>query len=90
MALKSILERLREVESKELFQFIEESTRYVKDEEDPLYIATALYLKRNFKQVVIITWNKGDFKFWQLMRHWIRVLTPREFYVNYLRLVPRP
>ena len=90
MALESILERLREVESKELFQFIEESIRYVKDEEDSLYVATALYLKRSFKQVAIITWNKRDFKFWQLMRHWIRVLTPREFYVNYLRLVPRP
>jgi len=24
------------------------------------------------------------------MRHWIRVLTPRGFYINYLRLVPRP
>jgi len=24
------------------------------------------------------------------MRYWIRVLTPREFYVNYLRLVLRP
>ena len=69
MALESVLERLREVKSKELFQFIEESIRYVKDEEDSLYVATALYLKRSFKQVVIITWNKRDFKFWQLMRH---------------------
>ena len=90
MALESILECLREVESRELFQFIEESTRHVKDVEDSLYVATALYLKRSFKQVVIITWNKRDFEFWQLIRHWIRVLTPREFYVNYLKLVLRP
>jgi len=90
IALESVLERLREVESRELFQFIEESMSYVNDEEDSLYVATALYLKRSFKQVVIITWNKRDFKFWQLMRHWIRVLTPHEFYVNYLRLVLRP
>lgn len=85
MALESVLEYFREVESRELSQFIEVSIRYVEDEVDSLYVATALYLKRSFKQVVIITWNKRDFKFWQLVRHWIKVLTPREFYVNYLR-----
>ena len=90
MALESVLEYLREVKSRELSQFIEVSIRYVEDEVDSLYVATALYLKRSFKQVVIITWNKRDFKFWQLVRHWIRVLTPREFYVNYLRPILRP
>ena len=90
IALESVLEHLREVESRELSQFIEVSIRYVEDEVDSLYVATALYLKRSFKQVVIITWNKRDFKFWQLVRHWIRVLTPHEFYVNYLRPVLRP
>ena len=64
MALESVLEYFREVESRELSQFIEVSIRYVEDEVDSLYVATALYLKRSFKQVVIITWNKRDFKFW--------------------------
>ena len=90
IALESMLEYLREVKSGELSQFIEVSIRYVEDEVDSLYVATALYLKRSFKQVAIITWNKRDFKFWQLVRHWIRVLTPREFYVNYLRPVLKP
>ncbi len=90
MALESILGQLREIESKELFPFIEESIRYVNDEEDSLYVAAALYLRKSFKQVVIITWNKKDFKFWQLVKRWIRVLTPREFYVNYLKPVFSP
>ena len=75
MALESVLEHLREVESKELPQSIEVSIRCVEDEVDSLYVATALYLKRSFEQVVIITWNERDFKFWQLVRYWIRVLT---------------
>jgi len=90
MVLESILERFHKVESRNLLRFIEESVKHVKDEEDSLYVATALHLKRSFKQIIIITWNKRDFKFWQLMRQWIRVLTPREFYVNYLRFVLRP
>jgi len=45
MALESILERLHEVKSRELFQFIEESIRYVKDEEDS-YTLQQLYILR--------------------------------------------
>ncbi len=90
IALESILEGLRKIESRELLPLIKESMKYVNDEEDSLYVATALYLRKNFRQVAIITWNKKDFKFWQLVKQWIRVLTPREFYINYLRLVLRP
>lgn len=87
IALKNILEQLRKIELKEISSFIRESIKYVRDEEDSLYVATALYLKKNFKEVIIVTWNKRDFKFWQLIKQWIRVLTPHEFYTNYLRPV---
>lgn len=90
IALTNILEHIHEVKSQELLPFIEDSMRYVNDEKDSLYVATALYLRKNFKQVVIITWNKRDFRFWDLIKQWIRVLTPREFYNNYLRLVLSP
>jgi len=90
IALINVLEHIREIKSRELLPFIEESLRYVNDEKDSLYVAAALYLKKSFKQVVIATWNKRDFRFWELMKRWIRVLTPREFYNNYLRPIRGP
>ncbi|HDI02399.1 MAG TPA: hypothetical protein ENF93_02005, partial [Ignisphaera sp.] len=92
MALENVLASIYEVSSGELLPFVEEALSYVSDEKDVLYVAVALYLRRSFRQVAIVTWNKRDFHFWQLVKQWIRVLTPREFYNNYLRpvLSPRP
>ena len=41
--------------------------------------------RRGFKQAILVTWNKRDYDFWPLIKRWVRVLDPREFYTNYLR-----
>lgn len=90
MALERALEGLHLIPSSELLPLIERAMNHVSDVGDSLYVAAALYLRRTFKQVAIVMWNKRDFKFWHLMRQWIRVLTPREFYNNYLGYILSP
>ena len=40
---------------------------------------------KKFEQVIIITCNKKDYNYWNFVKFWTRVLTLREFYVNYLK-----
>jgi len=67
-------------------RYLSEAQGFVRDPDDAVYVATALYLRyeEGFKQAILITWNKRDFDFWQLVKRWVRVLNPREFYINYL------
>lgn len=87
LALQAILERVKPLPDGKVARYLSHAQEFVKDPDDAVYVATALYLRyeERFKQVILVTWNKRDFDFWRLMERWIRVLDPREFYTNYLR-----
>jgi len=94
LALQAMLRHAKLIPEEKVKKYLSEAERFVKDPEDAAYIAAALYLRseEGFKQVILVTWNKRDFDFWQLVGRWVRVLDPREFYTNYLRpfLSPAP
>ena len=92
LALQAILERVEPLPDEKVARYLPESQVFVKDPEDTVYVATALYLRyeKKFKQAILVTWNKRDYDFWPLMKHWVRVLNPREFHTNYLRPLLSP
>ncbi len=49
------------------------------DPSDAVYVALALELRRQYGKVVILTWNKKDFRIRTLRDAGIDVLTPLEF-----------
>ncbi len=59
MALTGVLERISEVKVGDLLPFIGESTRYVNDEKDSLYVATALYLRKVFDKLSSLRGIRG-------------------------------
>jgi len=87
LALKAILKRVKSLPDEKVARCLSEAQGLVKDPGDAVYVATELYLRyeEGFKQAILVTWNKRDFDFWQLVERWVRVLDPREFYTNYLR-----
>jgi len=87
LALQAILERVKPLPDEKVTRYLSEAQELVKDPDDAVYVATTLYLRyeEKFKQAILVTWNKRDFSFWQLVKRWVRVLDPREFYTNYLR-----
>ncbi|MEM4971504.1 MAG: PIN domain-containing protein [Sulfolobales archaeon] len=92
LALQAVLERVEPLPDEEVARYLSEAQGFVRDQDDSVYVAIALHLRyeKGFKQVILVTWNKRDYDFWSLMRHWVRVLDPREFYTNYLRPLLSP
>lgn len=77
-----IVSRLNLIDEGLLRPFTEESMSYVRDPSDSPYVAAALYIKRvlGFREVFIVTWNKKDFKCYDLAGLRIKVLTPKELF----------
>ena len=92
LALETLLERVEPLPDENVAKYLSEAQEIVKDPEDTVYVATALYLRNEerFKQAILVTWNKRDYDFRLLMKRWVRVLDPKEFYTNYLRPLPPP
>ena len=92
LALQAVLEPVESLPDERVARYLSEAQRLVRDPEDSIYVATALYLRleKEYKQAILVTWNKGDYDFWPLMKRWVRVLDPREFYNNYLGLLLSP
>ncbi|MCE4605170.1 MAG: PIN domain-containing protein [Desulfurococcales archaeon] len=92
LGLQTVLERVKPLPDEKVAKYLSEAHKFVKDPEDTVYVATALYLRNEerFKQAILVTWNKRDYDFWPLMKRWVRVLDPKEFYTNYLRPLPPP
>ncbi len=90
LALETLLERVEPLPDENVAKYLSEAQEIVKDPEDTVYVATALYLRNEerFKQAILVTWNKRDYDFRLLMKRWVRVLDPREFYINYLSPPP--
>ncbi len=83
--LTSHLERVRE---NKIAQYIGEVLRegLVKDEADAPYVAASLYLliEKEFKQVILITWNTKDYNTAKLRTKRILIMKPPEFPKKYL------
>ena len=92
LALQAVLKRVDSLPDERVARYLSEAQRFARDLEDSVYVATALYLRHEegFKQAILVTWNKRDYDFWPLMKRWVRVLDPREFYNNYLMLLLPP
>jgi len=91
LALQAMLERVKPLPDEKVARYLSGAQEFVKDPDDAVYVATALHLRseEGFKQAILVSWNKRDFDFWQLVERWVRVLDPREFYTNYLGLSSR-
>ena len=59
-------------------KYIEQARDLVNDPKDAPYVALALYLREQHKTVVILTYNKKDYKVDELVGNGIIVMTPRE------------
>ncbi|NPA86744.1 MAG: hypothetical protein GXO00_01935 [Candidatus Diapherotrites archaeon] len=60
----------------------EEDFTFVKDPADVFYVATARHLRKYYKKVYLLTWNKKDFKEEKLEKENIFVLTPSELFAR--------
>ena len=63
---------------------LRDSRQYVNDTKDAQYVAVALTLLNSHRIVIILTYNKKDFKIKELAKKNIHVLTPVEF-ISWLR-----
>ncbi|MCE4601102.1 MAG: PIN domain-containing protein [Desulfurococcales archaeon] len=77
-ALQTILKITTEAKKKSYKKHLEKAKDLVRDPKDTPYVALALHLREHYKQVIILTYNKKDYKCEELQREGITVLTPRE------------
>ena len=77
-ALRSILAGMRLVPTQSYARRKEEALRFARDPNDWAYVALALYLRRKYEHVLILTWNKDDFREEELEKLGIVVSTPEE------------
>ena len=61
-----------------------EALYYTRDPGDKHFVALALELRRRYREVVILTYNKRDYLGEELSGKGIRVMAPPEFAVEYL------
>ncbi len=57
---------------------IERARLYVNDPGDMDFVALAIKLQERYTEVVILTYNRKDYKVEELMKRGVRVLTPAE------------
>ena len=69
---------VRTIESDTIKPLIKAALKYVQDPDDAPFVALALYLRRIYENVIILTWNTSDYKRENLERLKIKVLTPRD------------
>ncbi len=70
LALQAVLRRVKPLPDEKVARYLSEAQGLVRDPDDTVYVATALYLhyKEGFKQAILVTWNKRDYDFWPLMK----------------------
>ena len=90
LALQAVLGPVESLPDERVARYLSEAQRFVRDPDDNIYVVTALYLRyeKEFKRAILVTWNKRGYDFWLLIKRWIRVLDPREFYNNYIGASP--
>jgi predicted nucleic acid-binding protein len=71
-----ILSGVKVIGKAEYSKYYEESKNFVEDPEDADYAALALKLRKEYGNVIILTWNKKDYKYSQLRNLNIIVETP--------------
>jgi predicted nucleic acid-binding protein len=77
-AFNAILDLAEEVESSEYRRLLKQAESLVFDPKDTPYVAVALHLRARYREVVILTYNKRDYRVGELERMGVRVLTPGE------------
>ena len=77
-AFQTILKMTTEAKKKSYEKHLERAKDLVRDPKDAPYVALALHLREHYKQVIILTYNKKDYKYEELQRNGITVLTPME------------
>ena len=77
--LNVILTGIRPLDKSLYEEFIEEAKLLVRDLDDAEFVAAALYPRRLYERVILLTWNKKDYKAETLARKDIMVLTPSEY-----------
>ncbi len=73
-----LLSGVRTIESNVIKPFVRMALKYVRDPDDAAFVASALYLQRTYKDVIILTWNISDYIKDDLEGMKIKVLTPRD------------
>ena len=66
------------VESDTIKPLIKAALKHVRDPDDAPFVALALYLRRTYEDVIILTWNTSDYERDNLARLKIKVITPRD------------
>lgn len=76
--LTLLLSGVRTVESDTIKPLIKAALKHVRDPDDAPFVALALYLRRTYEDVIILTWNTSDYERDNLARLKIKVITPRD------------
>ncbi len=79
-----LVEDFELVAAKRYRSHMEEARDFIRDEKDAPFVAVSLYLRRHYRTVILLTYNKKDFKTTTLQKKGIHVLTPLEF-ISWLR-----
>ncbi len=74
--LSLILSNVKIIKYSVIKPFLERALNYVRDPDDAYFVALALYLKKSYNIVVILTWNSRDYMGEKLEVLSIKVLTP--------------
>jgi predicted nucleic acid-binding protein len=76
--LKILTSNIKTISEDHYKEKTQEAKNYVKDPGDTDFVALALKLRENYREIAIITWNTKDYKKQKLRKAGIRVLTPSE------------
>lgn len=78
LAVKILLLAVKIVRKPEYEEYLEQAQNYAVDPGDVDFVALALALARKYDLVILLTWNKDDYKENDLKGHRVFVETPTE------------
>ncbi len=76
--MKLLKQAIKFVPTSQYEQYLDTAAKLVKDPADKWFAALALSLSKKYKEVVILTYNKKDYKCEELRERGITVITPGE------------
>jgi len=78
LAVKILLLTVRIVRKTEYDEYLEQAQSYTVDPDDVAFVALALALTRRYNSVILLTWNKDDYKVNDLKGYNVFIATPSE------------
>ena len=76
--MELLKQAIKFVPTSQYHQYLDTAAKLVKDPADKWFAGLALSLSKKSKGVIILTYNKKDYRTMELQREGITVLTPRE------------